>query len=109
MDTMANKLDMAETEWQREDAAFQMMMDALAEDKRERRKTKRICIICATVSVVAFLLAGALMVFLAAGITVTTDESTHEEYSQSVEGDSAVINNGQFEQYNDNAKNGGNE
>lgn len=94
MDTMASRLDMAETEWQREDAAFQMMMDALAEDKRERRKTKRICIICATVSVVAFLLAGALMVFLAAGITVTTDESTTTTTTtQTGEGDSVQFNN----------------
>lgn len=91
---MANKLDLAETESQREDAAFEMMMDALAEDKRERRKTKRICIVCATISIIAFLLTGALMAFLASGITVTTDESTTTTTTtQTGEGDSVQFNN----------------
>ena len=35
-------------------------------------------------------------------------EVVHEETTtQSVEGDSAIINNAEFEQYNDNAQNGG--
>lgn len=39
-----------------------------------------------------------------AGAEITTTETT-----QSVEGDSATINNGSYEQYNDNAVNGGGE
>lgn len=40
--------------------------------------------------------------------TVGEMEVVHEESTtQSVEGDSAIINNAEFEQYNDNAQNGG--
>ena len=40
--------------------------------------------------------------------TVGEMEVVHEETTtQSVEGDSAIINNAEFEQYNDNAQNGG--
>ena len=40
--------------------------------------------------------------------TVGEMEASHEETTtQSVEGDSAIINNAEFEQYNDNAQNGG--
>lgn len=40
--------------------------------------------------------------------TVGEMEVAHEETTtQSVEGDSAIINNAEFEQYNDNAQNGG--
>ena len=40
--------------------------------------------------------------------TVGEMEVSHEETTtQSVEGDSAIINNAEFEQYNDNAQNGG--
>ena len=104
---MASKLDLAETDKEREDAAFQLILDALEKDRAERRKTRRLCVICSAVCVVALLLFGGLFAVLAAGVTITTDESTKEEYSQSIEGDSAVINNGEFEQYNDNAVNGG--
>lgn len=91
---MANKLDLAETESQREDAAFEMMMDALAQDRSERRKTKRICIVCATISIIGFLITGVLMTFLASGITITTDESTTTTTTtQTGEGDSVQFNN----------------
>lgn len=104
---MANRLDVAETDKEREDAAFQLILDALERDRAERRKTRRICVVCASLCVVGLLLFGGLFAVLAAGVQIDQSTTTTEETTQTVEGDDAIINNGQFEQYNDNATNGG--
>lgn len=84
-----------------------MTEDAKSVTVSDVRNLKRVCVICATISFVFMMASIFVLGLLASGITITTDESTREEYHQSVEGDSAVINNGEFEQYNDNAMNGG--
>lgn len=78
--------------------------ERLEQDAKERKKSDKIRIICATVYTVCTILMAGILGVLAAGITVetTTEETTT---TQTVEGDTATINN---EQYNDNAfKTGG--
>lgn len=87
---MASKLDLAETDKEREDATFQLILDALERDRAERRKTRRICVVCASLCVVGLLLFGGLFAVLAAGIqvdTTTTTEETHVTQETSGEGD----------------------
>lgn len=87
-------------------AACQLLSDSIDSESKDRKKNKRTCVICATICVVFSLLFLCVFAVFASGVQIETREHT-EEYNQSVEGDSAVINNGQFEQYNDNATNGG--
>ena len=47
-----------------------------------------------------------LGIFIASGIQIEHREQT-EEYYQEAEGDGVTFNNGTWEQYNDNATNGG--
>lgn len=77
--------------------------ERLEQDAKERKKSDKIRIICATVYAVCTMLMAGVLGILAAGVEITT---TTEETStvQTVEGDTATINN---EQYNDNAVNGG--
>ena len=84
---------------------IQVLLDALAEDKKDRQKTRRVCVICAAVCAVSMMVLVGLMGLFAAGLQIenTTTTTTTE---QTVEGDSAVINNVDGEQYNDNAVNG---
>lgn len=95
----------SETQLQQTLAANKILMEALNQDRKDRRITRRVSIICASICVVVLLLFAGVMGILAAGVTI---ETTTEETTQSVEGDSAIINNSDFEQYNDNAVNGGN-
>lgn len=85
----------------------QVLLDALAEDKKDRQKTRRVCVICAAVCAVSMIALVGLLGLFAAGLqienTTTTTTTTTE---QTVEGDSAVINNVDGEQYNDSAVNG---
>ena len=80
------------------------MLEALENDLNDRKKTRRVTIICATICLVSVLLFAGILGVLASGIQI---ERTTEETTQTVEGDSAIINNAGFEQYNDNAVNGG--
>lgn len=87
---MASKLDLAETDKEREDAAFHLILDVLEKDRAERRKTRRICVICSAMCVVALLLFGGLFAVLAAGVqinTTTKTEETHVTQETSGEGD----------------------
>lgn len=103
---MTNKLDLAETPEEKKDATVSMLLDALEADREDRRKTRRLNVICATICAVSLLLFAGVLGVLASGVQIET--TTTEETTQSVEGDSATINNGEWEQYNDNAtKNGG--
>lgn len=100
------RIDLAENDREREDAAFKMIIDALDRDRDERRKVKKLCIICASLCIIALLSFGSILAVLASGIQI--DQSTvTEETTQTVEGDNATINNGQWDQFNDNAVNGG--
>lgn len=76
----------------------------LEQDAKERKKSDKIRIICATIYAVCTILMAGILGVLAAGVEITT---TTKETMQTVEGDSATINNGQYEQYNDNAINTG--
>lgn len=80
------------------------MMEVLEKDLIDRKKTRRVSVICATICLVSVLLFAGILGVLASGIQI---EHTTEETTQSVEGDSAIINNSDFDQYNDNAVNGG--
>ncbi|MGO5113632.1 hypothetical protein ACTQ33_01145 [Candidatus Avoscillospira sp. LCP25S3_F1] len=70
-----------------------LLISAIESDREDRRKEKserrgltRLCVICATIVVVATLCVGGLIFALANGLTI---ETTH----QTVEGDTAEINN----------------
>lgn len=78
------------------------MIEALERDLVDRKKTRRVSIICATICLVSVLLFSGILGVLASGIQI---ERTTE--TQTVDGDSAIINNADFDQYNDNATNGG--
>lgn len=80
------------------------MIEALERDLVDRKKTRRVSIICATICLVSVLLFAGILGVLASGIQI---ERTTEETTQTVEGDSAIINNSDFEQFNDNATKGG--
>ena len=99
---MTNKIDLAETPEEKKDATVSMLLDALAEDREDRRKTRRLNVICATICAVSLLLFAGVLGVLASGVQIETTTET-----QSVEGDSATINNGEWEQYNDNSTNNG--
>lgn len=78
-------------------------IERLEKDAKDRQKTRKIMIICATVYAVCTILMACILGVLAAGVEITTTTET-----QTVEGDTATINNGEYEQYNDNAfKTGG--
>lgn len=80
------------------------MLEALEKDLADRKKTRRITVVCATICLVSVLLFAGILGVLASGVQI---EHTAEETTQTVEGDSAIINNSEFDQYNDNAVNGG--
>lgn len=84
-------------------------VERLEKDAKDRQKTRKVMIICATVYAVCTILMAGILGVLAAGVTIeTTTEETTTETTQTVEGDSAIINNVDGEQYNDNAiKSGG--
>lgn len=103
---MASKLDLAETDKEREDATLQMKLDAKEVERKDRQKTRRYCVVCATICFVSLLAMIVLGIFLASGIQIEHREQT-EEYYQEAEGDGVTFNNGTWEQYNDNATNGG--
>ena len=83
----------------------QVLLDALAEDKKDRQKTRRVCVICAAVCAVSMMALVGLLGLFAAGLQIETTTTTTTT-EQTVEGDSAVINNVDGEQYNDSAVNG---
>lgn len=76
---------------------------AAAESERLSKKNKRWAMVCATVCMVVMMLSLCVIVTLSSG-QITFEASTQE---QQAEGGEAVINNGSWEQYNDQAVNGG--
>lgn len=73
--------------------------ERLEKDAQDRQRTRKIMIICATIYAVCTIVMAGVLGILAAGVTI---ETTTEETTQTVEGDSAVITN---DQYNDNSMN----
>lgn len=70
--------------------ACKLLSDAMETERKERRKTRRLCVVCASLCVVALLLFGGLFAVLAAGVqvdTTTTTEETHVTQETSGEGD----------------------
>lgn len=112
-------------------SACEMLLDSVQRgEESNRTKEKRRKIIFSAVSCVLFAAVVALSICCASinsrlsgvearleraeeiisdGVIVEETTTTTETVTQSVDGDSAVINNGQFEQYNDQAVNGGDE
>lgn len=79
-------------------------IERLEKDAKERKRSDTIRIVCTSIIAVCTVLMIGVLGFLAAGVEIstTTEETTT---TQTVEGDTATINN---EQYNDNAfKSGG--
>lgn len=77
-------------------------IERLEKDAKERRKSDKIRIVCTSIIAVCTVLMIGILGVLAAGVEITTTTET-----QTVEGDTATINNGEYEQYNDNAINTG--
>lgn len=97
--------EQSENQLQQALAMNQMLLDTLEKEREDRRKTRKISIICACVCVVSLLLFAGVLGVLASGIQIERT-STETTQTQTVEGDSAIIANENFEQYNDNAVNG---
>lgn len=87
-------------------ASCQLLTDTIENERRDRKKNKRTCVICATVCVVFSLIFLCVFAVFASGVQIDHREQT-EEYYQEAEGDGITFNNGTWEQYNDNATNGG--
>lgn len=113
MDDIENIFKEAEKATLKQSQALnKMLLDMRKSDREEMRraieaanstrKDRRFTLVLCLISLVACLLTGAFLGLLAAGVQIETTTTTQE-----VEGDSAIINNADFEQYNDNAKNGG--
>lgn len=95
METMENEYMQSETQLEQAMALNRILLETLESDRKDRRKTRRISIICAAVCMVSLLLFAAVLGVLAAGVQIETTTTTE---TQTVEGDSATINNGQWEQ-----------
>lgn len=97
MENMENEYMQSETQLEQAMALNKILLETLEADRKDRRKTRRISIICAAVCMVSLLLFAAVLGVLAAGIQIETTTSTTTE-TQTVEGDSATINNGEWNQ-----------
>lgn len=51
-------------------AINKMLMDAIKQDKQDRKKTRRISVICATISLVSLLLFAGILAVFASGIQI---------------------------------------
>lgn len=94
---MENEYLQSENQLEQALALNKILLDTLDADRKERRKTRKISIICAVVCLVSLFIFTAVLGILASGIQIETTTTTTTE-TQSVEGDSATINNGQWEQ-----------
>lgn len=80
-------------------AMNKILLDALDRDRTDRRQTRRVSIICASVCVVALLLFAGVLGVLASGIQIeTTTTETTETTTQTGEGDFVQLNNVDGEQ-----------
>lgn len=73
-------------------ALNKMLIDALDQERADRRKTRRVSMICATICLVAILLFAGLVGVVASGIEITQTTTT-ETTTQTGEGDSVQFNN----------------
>lgn len=96
---MGNSYEKSENQLEQALALNKILMEALNQDRADRRRTRRMSIICAAVCLAALLLFAGVLGVLAAGINIETSTTTAtEETTQTVEGDSATINNGDWTQ-----------
>lgn len=57
-------------------ALNEMLLDALEQDRRDRQKTRRVSVVCATICLVAMLLFAAVLGIVASGVEITTTTET---------------------------------
>lgn len=92
---MTNPLKYAETPEEISDATASLIINAIQEDRKERAKTKRICVICACVSLVSALIFACVFGLFSAGMTIdtSTTTTTTTATTQTGEGDTVQFNN----------------
>lgn len=91
---MTNPLKYAETPEEISDATAALIINAIQEDRKERAKTKRICVICACVSLVSALIFACVFGLFASGMTIdTSTTTTTTTTTQTGEGDGIQFNN----------------
>lgn len=96
---MGNSYEKSENQLEQALALNKILMEALNQDRADRRMTRRVSIVCAAVCVVSLLLFAGVLGVLASGIYIeTSTTTTTEETTQTIEGDSATINNGDWTQ-----------
>lgn len=96
---MGNSYQNSESQLDQALALNRILMAALDQDRADRRVTRRVSLICAAVCVVTLLLFAGVLGVLASGIQIdASTTTTTEETTQTVEGDSATINNGDWTQ-----------
>lgn len=89
----------SETQLEQALAMNRLLLASLEQERSDRRRTRRVSIVCATVCVVSLLLFAGVLGVLASGIYIeTSTTTTTEETTQTIEGDSATINNGDWTQ-----------
>lgn len=84
------RIDLAETDREREDAVFKMIIDALDRDRDERRKVKKLCIICASLCIIALLSFCSILAVLASGINIETT-NTESTVTQETSGEGDAV------------------
>lgn len=57
-------------------ALNEMLLNALEQDRKDRQKTRRVSVICATICLVAMLLFAAVLGVVASGVEITTTTTT---------------------------------
>lgn len=69
---MGNDYEHSETQLEQALAMNRLLIDTLNKDRQERRKTRKISIICASICLVSVVLLVGVIVALASGVTVET-------------------------------------
>lgn len=86
-------------------AINQLLLDAMEQDREERRKYRRTSKVCATICVVAFLLTAVLLGVLASGVNIETSTTKEAITQDSGEGNgNNVYLSGDDSTYNEGAR-----
>lgn len=99
--TMGSDYEHSETQLEQAMALNRMLLDALDQDRKDRRKTRRINLICATVCLVSLLGFVAIIGAVASGIVIetTTTETTVTQDTGEGNGNN-VYQAGEYATYN---------
>lgn len=91
---MATEYEQSETQLDQALALNQMLLDMLAQDKADRKRTRRVSVVCAALCLFALLTFAGVLGVLASGIQIeTTTTETTETTTQTGEGDFVQFNN----------------